>query len=43
LGLFTPAERRALDELRDVDIDRLTPIDALNLLARLVVRARDRE
>jgi DNA mismatch repair protein MutS len=43
LGLFTPAERRALDELRGVDIDRLTPIDALNLLARLVVHARDRE
>ncbi len=43
MGLFMPAERRTIDELRAVDIDRLTPIEALNILARLVGRARDRE
>jgi DNA mismatch repair protein MutS len=35
MDLFTPSERRALDELRTVDPDRLTPIEALNLLSRL--------
>jgi DNA mismatch repair protein MutS len=43
MGLFTPTERRTLDELRDVDIDRLTPIEALNTLARVVARIRSRE
>jgi DNA mismatch repair protein MutS len=43
MGLFTPTERRTLDELRDVDIDRLTPIEALNTLARVVARIRPRE
>jgi DNA mismatch repair protein MutS len=43
MGLFTPAERRTIDELRAIEIDRLTPIEALNLLARLVGRARDHE
>jgi DNA mismatch repair protein MutS len=38
LGLFTPTESRALDELRTVDIDRLTPVDALTLLAKLKSR-----
>ena len=40
LGLFAPGgpapeEARALEELRRVDPDRLTPLDALALLARL--------
>jgi len=35
MDLFTPSERRALDELRALDPDRLTPIEALNTLNRL--------
>jgi DNA mismatch repair protein MutS len=38
LGLFTPTESRALDELRTVDIDRLAPVDALTMLAKLKSR-----
>ena len=34
---------RAIDELRALEVDRLTPVEALNTLARLVGRARDRE
>jgi DNA mismatch repair protein MutS len=33
--LFTPLDRAVLDKLRDADLDRLAPIDALNLLAEL--------
>ena len=38
LALFStesPAEERLVARLREVDIDRLTPIDALSLLAAL--------
>jgi len=35
MDLFTPVERRALDELKGLDPDRLTPIEALNALSRL--------
>ncbi|HEY2107066.1 MAG TPA: DNA mismatch repair protein MutS [Candidatus Binataceae bacterium] len=35
MDLFTPAERRALDELKALDPDRLTPIEALNALNQL--------
>jgi DNA mismatch repair protein MutS len=36
LGLFQVAESNpALDRLRALDLDRLTPLDALNLLAEL--------
>ena len=36
LGLFHPSEPHpALDRLRAVDVDRLSPLDALNLLAEL--------
>ena len=35
MDLFTPAERRVVDELRTLDPDRLTPIEALNTLSRL--------
>ncbi len=38
LGLFAPTESRVVDELRALEIDRLTPVDALNLLA--AIRAR---
>ncbi|HVB82117.1 MAG TPA: DNA mismatch repair protein MutS [Candidatus Binataceae bacterium] len=40
LGLFTPAERRVIDELRTLDLERLTPIEALNALARVVDRLK---
>jgi DNA mismatch repair protein MutS len=33
--LFTPLDRAVLDQLREADLDRLAPIDALNLLAQL--------
>ena len=40
LGLFTPAERRVLDELKTLETERLTPIEALNALARVVDRLK---
>ncbi|HXD90106.1 MAG TPA: DNA mismatch repair protein MutS, partial [Candidatus Binataceae bacterium] len=43
MNLFTPADRRLIDELSAVDLDRLTPLDALNTLARIVGRLRQRE
>jgi DNA mismatch repair protein MutS len=43
MNLFTPAERRTIDELALIDLDRLTPIEALNTLARIVERLRPRE
>jgi DNA mismatch repair protein MutS len=36
MGLFATPERRVVDELRALDPDRLTPLDALNFLARLL-------
>jgi len=33
--LFTPLDRKVLDQLREADLDHLAPIDALNLLAQL--------
>ena len=33
--LFTPLDRKVLDQLRQADLDHLAPIDALNLLAQL--------
>lgn len=41
LNLFTPAHQGLIDELNAVDIDRLTPMDALNMLARWVKRSRE--
>jgi len=48
LGLFAgasaephPGERRVLEALRGVDPDRITPIDALALLGRLVAELRE--
>jgi DNA mismatch repair protein MutS len=35
LTIFTPISQPVLDQLRDVDLNRLTPIEALNLLAEL--------
>ena len=34
-ALFTPLDRRVLEELRGADIDNLKPVEALNLLAEL--------
>jgi DNA mismatch repair protein MutS len=33
--LFTPLDRKVLDQLREADLDHLAPIEALNLLAQL--------
>jgi DNA mismatch repair protein MutS len=43
MDLFTPAEKRAIEELRMLDPDRLTPIEALNVLSRLsaILNPRD--
>jgi DNA mismatch repair protein MutS len=38
LGLFTPTESRALEALRTLDIDRMAPVDALTMLAKLKSR-----
>jgi DNA mismatch repair protein MutS len=35
LTIFTPLSQPVLDRLREVDLDRLTPLEALNLLAEL--------
>ncbi|HYM77256.1 MAG TPA: DNA mismatch repair protein MutS [Candidatus Dormibacteraeota bacterium] len=35
LTIFTPLSQPVLDRLRDVDLNRLTPLEALNLLAEL--------
>ena len=40
LGLFTGQERRLRDELVSMDVDRLTPLDALTRLHQLVQLAR---
>ena len=40
IGLFTPAERRVIEELRVLEIDRLTPVEALNALARVIDRLK---
>ena len=40
LGLFAAADDRLRDELAAIDVDRLTPLEALNRLHELVTRAR---
>ena len=40
MGLFAPSERRVIEELSIVDVDRLTPIEALGILAKLKFRLR---
>jgi DNA mismatch repair protein MutS len=35
LNLFTPAESRVVDEMRAIDVDRMTPVEALATLAAL--------
>jgi DNA mismatch repair protein MutS len=41
LTLFNPAHREVLDELSRLDVERLTPIEALNLLARWAKYSRE--
>ncbi len=43
MGLFAPSERRVIDELSIIDIDRLTPIEALGILAKLKSRLRSED
>jgi DNA mismatch repair protein MutS len=40
IALFASAERRAIEELRALDTDRMTPIEALATLAHLASRLR---
>ena len=42
LALFTPREHPLLEELRNLDTNELTPLEALNLLAELKRRAERR-
>jgi DNA mismatch repair protein MutS len=43
MGLFAPAESRVIEELRAIEVDRMTPVEALNALARMVSRLRGGE
>jgi DNA mismatch repair protein MutS len=40
LGLFSSTDERVVDELRALDLERMTPMDALNALARLAARLK---
>ena len=40
MALFDSVERRLLEELREMEVSRLTPLDALNLLHRLSDEAK---
>jgi len=41
MNLFAPLESRVIEELRALDVDRMTPVDALNTLAAMLVRLRE--
>ncbi len=43
MSLFSPLESRVIDELRAADVDRMTPIDALAVIARLKSRLTTEE
>ena len=43
MSLFASREKRVLDELRMVDTDRLTPLEALNILSRLTALLNPRD
>jgi DNA mismatch repair protein MutS len=40
MNLFAPAESRVIQEMRALDVDRMTPVDALNALAAMAARLR---
>ena len=42
IALFSTADNRVLEELRSLDTDRMTPIEALSTLAHLASRLRSR-
>jgi DNA mismatch repair protein MutS len=41
MNLFARTESHVIEELRSIEVDRLTPVDALNVLARLRARLRN--
>ena len=41
MSLFAPLENRIIEEMRALDVDRMTPVDALNTLAALLARLRE--
>ncbi len=41
MTLFAPVESRVLEELKLLDVERLTPIEALNALSRMAARLRE--
>jgi DNA mismatch repair protein MutS len=43
MGLFSSAERRIRDELRRLDVTRMTPLEALNMLSKLSDEAKEQE
>ncbi len=40
MSLFSPIESRVVDELRAIDVDRMTPVEALGILAALKARLK---
>ncbi len=40
MSLFSPAESRIVEELQAIDLDRMTPIEALSTLANLKARIK---
>lgn len=40
LGLFAPAHGRLLEELKSLDVERMSPIEAINTLAAMVAKLR---
>jgi DNA mismatch repair protein MutS len=40
MNLFAPLESRIIDELRALEIERMTPVEALNMLAGLTAQLR---
>ncbi len=40
MSLFSPVETRVVDELRTIDVDRITPVEALAALAALKSRLK---
>lgn len=43
LNLFAAAESRVIEDLRALEVERMTPVEALNALARIAARLRGEE
>jgi DNA mismatch repair protein MutS len=43
MSLFAPAESLVIEELRAAEVERMTPVEALNALARMVARLRGQD